>query len=115
MQTPHLPRNADPKVRRIEAGWLDVDTETARWLASLGDEIVVANRTLSASSHAFIALDNARRDLVIAPGTGAVELTCPTALLAIPVTMLRAATERIPALFDAWARALDTTPAPVAG
>ena len=88
----------DPKVRRIEASWLQPTREDAAWLAAAADELIVADTTLEAGRFAYIGLDQGVAGLVVGAHTAAARVDCPADVLVLPAGLLAEAERRIPAL-----------------
>ncbi|MEM8705332.1 MAG: hypothetical protein AAGE98_02665 [Actinomycetota bacterium] len=88
----------DPKVRRIEASWMQPSRDAATWLAAAADELIVADTTLHADRFAYIGLDHGSAGLVVGPTTADAHVDCPTDVLVLRADRLAEARERIPAL-----------------
>ncbi len=88
----------DPKVRRIEASWLQPSRDAAAWLAAAADELVVGDTTLESRRFAYIGLDQGVAGLVVGPRTEPTRVACPADVLVLPAHLLDEAGRRIPAL-----------------
>ncbi|MEM9203904.1 MAG: hypothetical protein AAGC53_19865 [Actinomycetota bacterium] len=91
-------KTIDPKVRRIEASWLQPSQHAAAWLAAAADELVVTDTTLRSNRFAYIGLDQGVAGLVVGPRSAATHIACPADVLVLPAGLLDEARRRIPAL-----------------